>query len=120
MPSALSRVRVTVRLVIACNKSSSRVRVSEQTSPAKSAAAVGLPLSHSAVDQRPSAIAAFGATLASRAAAAGLQAPLANFLTYQCPGISDKALPWTFQNFCTALSGGCLLWLLLRRKLGRS
>ena len=50
VPSALSRVRVTVRLVIACNKSSSRVRVSEQTSPAKSAAAAGLPMSHLAVD----------------------------------------------------------------------
>ena len=92
MPSARSRVGVTVRLMIACTKSSSRIGVSQQTSPAKSAAAVGLPLSHLAVDRRPSAIAASGATLASRAAAASLQAPLANFLKCQCPGISDKTL----------------------------
>jgi hypothetical protein len=41
---------VTVRLMIASTKSTSRIRVSEQTSPAKSAAAAGLPMSHLAVD----------------------------------------------------------------------
>ena len=66
-------------------------------------------------------IEASGATLASRAAAASPQAPLAKVLKGQCPGISDKALSaLMFQNFCTLLSVIGLLWLLLRRKLDRS